>query len=250
MNLSEQQAALQAAICAEPGMGDAGGVSPPAGLAVYRHAYRARLEAALRDNYLVLHRALGDTAFERLAAAYLERHPSGTRSIRWFGAGLADFMQDWTELPHPALADLARMDWALRDAFDAPDAEPLRAEDLAGLGAQTRLRLHPSVRLVPLQWAVEPAWRALRLAISEEAEEAELPAPEPQSHVLLAWRQGLEVRWRSLASLEAALLVALAQGADFAALGERAAALVGEANAPQALVAALQTWLADDLLEA
>jgi hypothetical protein len=244
--LAEQQRALQAAI-----LGDGeGGVSPEPGLDVYRHAVPARLSAALRDNYLVLHRAMGDEDFEALAAAYLAAHPSRRPSIRWFGHELAGFMDGWPALAHPALADMARMDWALRDAFDAADAAPLRG--LAALDAGTRFALHPSLRMVALDWAVEPAWRALRLAISDEdgEEEVALPEPEAQGHTLLAWRAGLEVRWRSLDALEAALLAAVREGADFAALGERAAEQVGVDAAPQALVETLQRWLADGLLQA
>ena len=243
MSLQAQQQALQRAI---DGDGD-GGVSPLQGLEVYRHAVPARLLAALRDNYLVLHRAMGDEDFDALANAYLQRHPSRTPSIRWFGVHLAEFMADWEPLPHPALIDMARMDWALRGAFDAPDAEALHG--LTGLDAATRFTLHPTVRLVPLEWAVEPAWRALRLAITEESsEDPELPEPEARAHVLLAWRLGLEVRWRSLDALEADLLASVQGGADFARLGERAAAQVGEDEAPAALVQALQTWLAEGLL--
>lgn len=245
--LREQQQALQTAICEQAGEG---GVAPPLGLDVYRNAYTARLLAALRDNYAVLHRAMGDEAFDALGLRYLEAHPSSTPSIRWFGQHLAQFMDGDDELPHPALADFARMDWALRDAFDAADADAANA--LSELTTATCFRLHPSVRLVPLQWAVEPAWRALRLAITEESgEEPELPEPEAQDHLLLAWRQDFEVRWRSLETLEAALLQqGVSEGADFAALGEIAAAQVGPEAAPQALVHALQTWLGDGLLQA
>jgi len=243
-SLQAQQQALQRAIL---GAGD-GGVSPLPGLEVYRHAVPARLTAALRDNYLVLHRAMGDEDFDALANAYLQRHPSQRPSIRWFGHRLAEFMADWEPLAHPALADMARMDWALRDAFDALDAQALHG--LTSLDERTRFALHPSVRLVTLEWAVEPAWRALRLAITQESEDdPELPEPEEQTHTLLVWRLGLEVRWRSLDALEADLLSALQEeGADFAALGERAAAHVGEEAAPAALVQALQTWLAEGLL--
>jgi len=242
--LREQQQALQASICEQAGDG---GVAPLLGLDVYRNAYTARLLAALRDNYAVLHRAMGDESFGALGLRYLAAHPSVMPSIRWFGQHLAAFMDGDEELPHPALADFARMDWALRDAFDAADAEA--ANDLIELTAATRFVLHPSVRLVPLQWSIEAVWRALRQAITEESEEdADLPEPEPQDHLLLAWRQGLEVRWRSLEALEAALLQGVGEGADFAALGEIAAAEVSPAAAPQALVQALRTWLADGLL--
>lgn len=244
--LLEQQQALQHAICSGDGEG---GVAPALGLEVYRNAYTARLLAALRDNYAVLHRAMGDEAFDAVGLRYLAAHPSRTPSIRWFGQHLPAFMVDDEELPHPAFVDLARMDWALRDAFDAADAEA--ANDLHELTGATRFELHPSVRRVPLQWAIEAAWRALRLAITEESdEEPELPEPEAQDHQLLAWRhQDLEVRWRSLEALEAALLQGVSEGADFAALGEIAAAHVGVEAAPQALVQALQIWLADGLLQ-
>ena len=242
--LREQQEALQRAIV---NGADDGGVSPSSGLKVYRHAVPARLTAALRDNYLVLHRAMGDEDFDALANAYLQRHPSQQPSIRWFGHRLAEFMAEWEPLAHPALADMARMDWALRDAFDALDAPALHG--LTSLDETTRFTLHPSVRLVALEWAVEPAWRVLRLAITEKSEdEPELPEPEAQAHTLLIWRLGLEVRWRSLDALEADLLAAVKEGADFAALGERAAAHAGEEAAPAALVRALQTWLAEGLL--
>ena len=248
VGLRAQQLALQRAICTIGAEGD-GGVSPPLGLEVYRNAYTARLIAALRDNYLVLHRVMGDESFDTLALRYLEAHPSRTPSIRWFGDGLADFMATDEDLPHPCFADFARMDWALRAAFDAADAPSLRAEDLAGLQPEQSFSLHPSVRLVALDWAIEAAWRALRQAITDEAtDDPELPEPEAQEHWLLVWRQALEVRWRSLEPLEAALLQAVQAGENFASLAEIAATHVGAEAAPAALVQALQTWLADGLL--
>ena len=43
---------------------------------VYAGAYRLRLTEALKANHPVLHQALGDEQFDRLALAYLEAHPS------------------------------------------------------------------------------------------------------------------------------------------------------------------------------
>ena len=116
------------------------------GYDLYVQAYRARLAAALRDNFPVLHRALGDDAFATLAQSYIDCHPSPFRSIRWFGHALADFLAGTVErLPHPALVDLARMDWALRAAFDAADAVPLTLSDLASLRPED----WPALRLQP-----------------------------------------------------------------------------------------------------
>lgn len=242
--LAAQQRRFMAAI-----VGDAPDPALRGRVAVYRHAYRARLAAALRDNHSLLPRALGDEAFDALAAAYVQAHPSRSASIRWFGAQLAAFMATRDDLvPHPALIDLARMEWALRAAFDAADAPLLQAATLAALPAADWpglvLRLHPSVQRLALQWQVEPAWRALQAG-------AEAPAPEPGAHTLLAWRPALDTRWRSAQGpLEAHLLDAVAQGRPFAALCALAAADVGEAAAPAQVVAHLQQWLAEGLLRA
>ncbi len=228
----------------------------PAPIGVYRHAHGARLEAALRDNFEMLARAMGDEAFGALAAAYVARQPSTTASIRWFGHRLADVMAELVaagddRVGHAALVDLARMDWALRGAFDAADAQLLDGAALARLAPQQwpalRLALHPSVRLLGLQWSVELAWRALRAA--DDGAEADLPAPEPLPHSLLVWRQGLETRWRALQNDEAALLEAVAEGRDFAALCRCAGDRAGDpGRALPLVVGALQQWLADGLL--
>jgi len=230
---------------------------PALGLEVYRHAYRARLVAALTDNFTVLARALGDEIFEALGQAYLAARPSRHPSIRWFGHELADFMATADEalVPHASLVDFARMDWALRGAFDAAEAPLLDPATLAALNpddwADLVLHLQPHVQRVTLTHAIEPAWRVLREWEPESgADQPELPEPVPHEHVLLAWRQGLETRWRSLETLEATLLDGVAAGLPFALLCERAAAVLGDAEAAApAVIGALQRWLADELLQ-
>lgn len=256
MSIAALQQALAAAIRdgAEPAGLLAGDWAT--GLAVYRHAYVARLAEALADNYTVLARALGDEGFDALAWAYIAAHPSRQPSIRWFGHRLDAFMATAGEalVPHAGLVDIARMDWALRSAFDAADARLLDAAALAALApddwAGLVLHLHPSVQRVALTHAIEPAWRVLReWQPASGAAQPELPEPRPLAHWLLAWRQGGETRWRSLEPLEAALLAEVADGAPFAQLCERAAAELADAQAAApAVVGLLQRWLADGLL--
>jgi hypothetical protein len=232
--------------------------SGPPRLGVYRHAYRARLTEALADNFEILARAMGDEPFAALADAYITAHPSTHPSIRWFGHRLADFMAaaagaDDGLVPHPAFVDLARMDWALRAAFDAADAPAAGREALAGWAPQDfaalRLAAHPSVQQVRLDWAIEAAWRALREHDPDSGSEPELPAPEAQPHTLLAWRRGLETVWRSVEPAEAALLQGLAAGESFADLCERAAAIEQDAMEPaQRAASTLAQWLDDGVI--
>jgi hypothetical protein len=220
-------------------------------LRIYRHAYAERLIGALRDNFGCLPQVMGDEAFDTLARAYLAAHPSRHPSIRWFGDGLAGFMREHPEwVPHPALVDLARMEWALRTAFDAADATPMDATALASQSAEDWPALVfvalPGVQLLAMDWAVEPLWRAMQ-GVSH-GDEPELPGPQAHAHWLLVWRDGLENRWRSVDDAQAALLRAMLEGDDFAALCARAAERFGEAQAAASAVAALQGWLGDGLI--
>ena len=250
------------ALLLDPSPAEAGGLLEAAsarGLAVYRHAYRARLIAALRDNHPVLAQVMGDEDFDALAAAYVQARPSAFASIRWYGDALADFMATEAAPAHPAFIDVARMDWALRGVFDAAEDSALTLGALQQLDAEAwpRLRLQPraSARCLLLAWAVEPAWAALarhaqQREAGEAADEPELPAPEALEHRLLAWRPQLETRWRSLQAEEGALVAAVFEGADWTRLGEIAAAQWGEAEAPARLVGCLQQWVQEGWLRA
>ncbi|WP_457418526.1 HvfC/BufC family peptide modification chaperone [Roseateles sp. P5_E7] len=256
MSVLQQQQQLAAAIRDGADAGSLLAGDFALGLDVYRQAYRARLVAALTDNYTVLARALGDEAFDALGRAYLAAQPSRHPSIRWFGHELAGFMAEASDelVPHASLVDFAAMDWALRGAFDAAEAPLLDPATLAALSpddwAGLVLHLHPSAQRVRLGHAIEPAWRLLREWEPESGEDQpELPEPVPHEHVLLTWRQAGETRWRSLEPLEAALLQAVAEEAPFALLCERAAEELDDAEAAApAVIGALQRWLADGLL--
>lgn len=217
------------------------------GLAAYQHAYPARLLEALADNYGATAQALGDEGFEALGLAYARAHPPTEPSIRWFGDRLAEFMDGWDALPHPALADLARLDWALRGAFDAAQAPVFGPAELAALPPEAwmsqALQLQAHVRRVRLDWAVGPSWHALAAA-RESGEETELPEPAALHHELLVWREGLQTRWRSLEADEAGALASVASDRPtLTQLLEQA----GESALPRA-VGWLQRWTADGLL--
>ncbi|MBQ0931630.1 putative DNA-binding domain-containing protein [Ideonella sp. 4Y16] len=218
-------------------------------LGVYRHAYRARMSAALRDNHPVLHRVLGDEAFDALAADYLAAHPSQRASIRWFGDGLAEAIA-MGGMPHAAaLADLARFEWTLGQVLDDPDAPALDAQTLQSqppeAWATLPLRLHPAARLLALDWDITPLWQAL-----QADEQAQTAQPAARPHQVLVWRQGLARHWRIVDEDEAQLLHTLAEGTSIGALCTVAAAHSPDAAdaAPARVAASLHRWLADGVL--
>jgi hypothetical protein len=194
-------------------------------LSVYANAYFARILGALREDYPALAAALGEAAFHDLATAYLVAHPPERPSLRDAGARVAAFLGGDTpeaaffRVRWPFAADLAALEWAIVDAFDAPDAPPLSREALAHLAPEAwerlPLRLHPAAALLSLDWPVH------RLRAAADAGEP-LPtaglAPEPTP--IYVSRHGERVRFRCVSARDASLLAALREGTTFGALCE------------------------------
>lgn len=215
--------------------------------AVYRNAYRARLRGALRENFEVLPLVMGDDDFDALADAYIDAHPSRHYSLRWFGHQLSVFMVERGDLvAHPAMLDLARMEWALRNAFDAPTVDALAPDVLVGVRAQDwphlRLGLHPAVQLLDMQWAIGPVWHALK------AEQQDVPPPEALAHSLLVWRHGLHTQWKSLNNAESTFVQSVQAGHTLGQTCEALAGVVGEDNAAQAAANQLREWLGNGVI--
>jgi hypothetical protein len=239
MQLQTLQGAFQDALLQDqpmvPALLSARGVAQ---FGVYRNAYRARLRGALRDNFEVLPLVMGDDAFDALANAYIDSHPSHHYSLRWFGHELCAFMAaNEAMVDHPAMLDLARMECALRHAFDAAPAVLLAPAELAALPAadwaDVRLTLHPSVQLLDLQWAVGPIWHALKSG------QEELDPPAALDHHLLVWRQGMNTQWKSLSPTETVFVQCLLANRTFGQICESLAESVGEDSAAATAVAAL-----------
>lgn len=234
--------------------GDAGGealivddarVGAARRLDIYRNNYRASLAGVLADHFERLHSYLGDEQFDNIAGAYLTAHPSTTRNLRYYGVEFPAFLAQ--HFPDDGeLAELARLDWALRSAFDAPDTPSLDAAAVGELGdawIERRLMLHPAAQLVAVHFNVAALWSAL------DAQEA---PPEPAAFAapvtLLVWRSGQQPSFRSLSEGEADALAQLAVGASFTDLSAHVIERVGEAAAMEELAAWLGQWLADGVL--
>lgn len=221
-SLREYQRELQAAILVE----DASGApSPEQQLAIYRHAYRARLAGVLRQNFPVLAQQLGDDEFARVAGDYARTRPSHHFSIRWHGSELPRLLSS------PPMQELARMEWALGMAFDAADCESLDVQGLADVPvddwAQLPLALHPSVNVLDMKWAIEPLWESVRSSAAPVN-----AAAEAHEHMLLVWRKELQAHWRIASLEEGRALKALGEqgtlGAACEAIGEQSASAMGE----------------------
>lgn len=252
--LAGLQAAFAAAVidgdagflgCIEPG----GALPPAARLQVYADAYRARLADTLSDTHGHTERYLGEDGFRELALAYVGSCVPGHYSLRWYGAGFPGWLA--TNCPDdPEVAELARLDAALRSAFDSADAAPLQPGDLAGLGAEDWERavfvLHPAFQLLELRHNTVAIWQAL-----EMSEPPPQPAALPRPVDLLVWRRGWQPHFRSLVPEEARMLAALHAGLTFGLVCEELARSAAPGTEVAVLAGTwLRRWLAEELLVA
>ena len=113
-------------------VGDAG-LSASGRARIYSDMYLFRLVDALREDYPLLARLLGDEEFFSLCADYVRAHPSRHPSLARLGWALPGFLRD-RAAPRADLSDLAALEWARAEAFVAADAGPLDETALRSLG--------------------------------------------------------------------------------------------------------------------
>jgi hypothetical protein len=226
--------------------------SAAARLDVYAHAWFERLQAALADDFGALARLLGVDGFRELVRAYLAACPPQRPSLRDAGERLPEFLaRSPLAQPlvrrHPCAPDLARLERAIVEAFDAAGAPVLAREALAALPpdawAGLVLRFQPALQLLTFAFPVD------RLRAAHDRDETALPAELPplRTHVCV-WRADERVFHRALEPLEAEALASARAGESFGRLCEVIANRLSDAEAPAAAAALLARWQSDGWL--
>ena len=129
---------------------------------VYRNNVVVSLTEALAVGFPVIAKLVGDAFFAAMAGVYIRAHPPRSPVLAIFGDDFPAFLDGFAPVAHlPYLADTARLEYALREAYHAADAKPVapeRLQDPQLLGA--RLTLAPATRLVMSPYPVHAIWRA------------------------------------------------------------------------------------------
>ncbi len=185
---------------------------------VYRHAYGSRLVDALRNDHGLLHGYLGDEMFDAMGYAYVAAKPSQHPNLRWFSQGLPDFLKSTEPYrDHPILADLAALEKALNDAFDAADAPVLVLADMAGFAPELWNTLlfqpHPTSCRLDVSTNAAAVWLALK---NDETPPDAATLQQPGR--LLIWRQDVTPMFRELTPEEAMMWDEAANGIAFGVL--------------------------------
>lgn len=207
--LAEFQSALLDAIAPLPTF-LATDAQTSARFAVHRHTCRSGLIDALRSTYPAIVTAVGDTYFDALAAEFSLRSPPRSPVLQEYSPEFPGFLDQFQPLVDwPWLGDVARIDWARREAYHAHDAAPLGARQLQAWPADAlmdaSLKLHPSLRTLSSPY---PAWSLWLFQQHSDAPAADVWRAES----VQVWRNDLGVHQRLLGAGEASLRRAIADG--------------------------------------
>lgn len=147
-----------------PGLCDPQGRPAGKRFDVYRNNVTVSLMKALETAFPALAKALGAQNFQALAAVFVRQHPPTSPLMMHYGGALPGFLETFAPLArHPWLADLARLELALRASYHAADAAPVPRATLEALTPDAMLaarpRLAPALRLIRSRWPVLSLWR-------------------------------------------------------------------------------------------
>ncbi len=189
-------------------------MSAVARLEVYAGMYFFRLRDSLAEDFARTAAALGEARWHNLVTDYLLAHPPTSWSLRWAGEALPEFLRAHAYgAERPWLSDVAALEQARNEAFQALDATPLRPEELAFVlpEAWPRLRFVPApgTALVSTRWDLAGWWG--------DAASGEPPGALEDEATLLVFRDAEDdVRHEAIAPEEAEAARLLLAGAPFA----------------------------------
>lgn len=146
---------------------------------VYRNNIAVSLREALHDGFPVIAKLLGNKNMDGLAGMYLRAHPPSSPLMMHYGAEFPAFLANTAQLAHLGyLADVARMELAIRQSYHAADATAITPDVLASLSPDalmaTTITLAPAVQVIRSDWPIYDIWRF------NTQENAAKPRPVPQ----------------------------------------------------------------------
>ncbi|MCA1449838.1 putative DNA-binding domain-containing protein [Ensifer sp. IC3342] len=198
-----------------------GRFDPARRLNIYRNNTLVSLTTTLKAVFPVTVRLLDERYFSYVANCFIRSSPPQEPRLSRYGAGFAAFLARFEGTAHmPFVSEVARIEWKIAEALDAPLQRPSTLIELyEGLAsASFALFLQPSLRLLFCRWPALSIWAA-----HQQGGDADGLADlnrEPERIAL--WRHGDTVRFLRLDAAELAFWHMLMRGRGLEAAVARA----------------------------
>ena len=132
--------------------------------AVYRNNVMSSLVNALKVTFPTVADLVGDEFFRATAGAFVRQSPPKSPMMMDYGGDFADFLNGFPPAASvPYLADVARLEDARRQAYNARDCAPLPAAAFQSLQSARASRVHlvphPAARVIRSPFPILSIWR-------------------------------------------------------------------------------------------
>ena len=136
----------------------------PRRFAVYRNNVTSAFVNAMAGSFPATRRIVGEDFFRAMARAYVLAEPPTSPVLLDYGTTFPDFIAGFGSAASLRyLPDVARIEYAWREAYHADDAAALPPTALAGIPDDElpglSFAMHPSLRLVRSRWPALTVWR-------------------------------------------------------------------------------------------
>jgi hypothetical protein len=218
-------------------------------LDIYATAYKLRLKEAITTDYGKLHSYLGDEQFDDLMERYIDKYPSHITNLRYFSISMPELLRDEAPFKQvPVLAELARIEAAFANSFDAADHNFITINDLAALAPEAwgtlQIEFQKSVQILAMKYNSFAIWKAL-----SADEMPPKPIKSEQAVMWILWRRSdLVSHYRAMTEPEYAALNLAMKGEDFSAICEKLLSFFSEEETPMKAVGFLQSWIQEEML--
>ena len=215
---------------------------------VYHGMYRLRMAEALEGDYPGLAHFLGERRWPALVREYVTAHPSTSYTLNHLGRHLPGWLRGRGNVPSGGFCqDLARLEWAVAESFDAEEAPRLDAREIEELPAdewpRVKLVPSPSLRLLEL------AWNAAEWLDTAKDERHAHPRPRRGAAYVVVFRREYAVYHSRVSRPAFRLLSDLAAGDRVGRAIARALESV-DAPEPEVLGEWFRRWAADGVFTA
>ncbi len=192
--------------------------------AVYRNNVISGLTEALERAFPVIRKLVGDEFFKAMAGNFVREFPPNSPLMMRFATEFPEFLESFEPVQSlPYLADVARLEIALRESYHAEDSSPISQEAFAAVPADklvdARIELAPSIRLLGSESPIFSIW----LANTSDG-----PKPKPAAEEVAVVRKQFDPVPKLLEPGEHELLQTLLAGGSLGHAFENALAVVPE----------------------
>jgi len=217
-------------------------------LKVYYDAYRLRLLEILTNDFSKTHTLLGDENFEKAFFAYLEKHPSHTFSVRYFGKDFSYFLINTLPFKnYPVFSEMAQFEWAIYYTMDALDAPVVTQASLSELPpekwADLVITFHPSLISHVFAWDTPQLWQDI-----ESEKDPRTPELQAVPTRWLFWRKGIRSFFQSCPPVEEKIFLSLQAGESFSKTCEILLEVLPEEEIPPAVATTLFKWVKEEMV--